>query len=140
MIEKELVNIHDAEVVQVDMNKLNKRLILGFQTQKTELERLFLDDVAVFRINNFIKQNIVSRLITSLTQSISDEEVTHWVKWTNSLDSDVMIKPEAVQNYVNRIKNKELILLIIEPSWGAEIAVICRSFSFMDKSSKTCPT
>ncbi len=132
MLKDALAKMHDAELVSVEVVREEKKLILGFQKAKAQVEYLFCNDVVAFRVNNFIFQNVVSRLIVSSDYSLNDEETLTWVKWIHSFnDTKTTIRPDAIDSYVKRIRDKELILFFIDPSWGGEVAAICKSLQHM---------
>ncbi len=131
MLKEELSSgFHDAELVSVEIKRLEKKILLGFIRVNGIAAHLSFSDVVSFRINDLNFQNVVSRLIVSTEIPLDDKEIIQWVKWIHSSnETQPVITSDAIGKYLKQIKNNELILFVMEPSWGAEGAVICRSIN-----------
>lgn len=116
---------HDAELIGVEMDREHKNLNLKFKLSNSELETIIFRKVAVFRILDLIPQNVVSRLLFSSMEHFSKQNLEYWIKWVGSLSDGVFITSEQVGEFIERINNKRMELFVLEPSFGAEVAVIC---------------
>ena len=128
LLPKELrPDFHDAELLAIEL-RTNNVLVLTFKLVEEKCSEVVLNDVTVFRVSDFIKQNVVSRLLVSPEFLFTDEQLTYCVNWINSLcDTKTLIKSEAIQQHVACLRNAEWCLFVLEPSWGAEVAVICKT-------------
>jgi len=130
-----LARFHDAKLVGVSINQIEKNVRLSLLTSDGLMEQIDFLGVIAFRINDFIFQNIISQLI--IVQSSDINEIFNWIEWLSSLSmSSPMFSKEAIQEYTDQIKHGELILLVVEPSWGAEAAVLCRRMEYEKKGEE----
>lgn len=123
--------LHDSELVHIHIDRIEKKLLLGFKFfHNNEIRRFLFAGVELFRAVDLIKQNVVSRIVTAPGSGLSREEIANWIRWAASLtDTELLIKDDAVYDYVNRIESDELKLFVLEPSWGSELAIVCRCVS-----------
>jgi hypothetical protein len=86
--------------------------------------------VSHFRVTDLISQNVVSRIITSKSSKLSPEGIRGYIGWVTSLsDGASFADDHQIDEIAQRISQGELILLAIDPSWGAEVVIIAQSFS-----------
>lgn len=57
------------------------------------------------------------------------EEVRQTIAWSFTLDNKMAISPGTLDAHVNDVMSGKLKLLYVDPSWGAELAILCGSIS-----------
>jgi hypothetical protein len=120
-----LSRLHDAELSALSIDRTKRIVTLDFVCPGDVIRQLTFYGVVGFRIVDLIQQNVVSRIVLSGDRSLSDDDVYKWVKWVNTIaGSEVFIQKAEADNLVTRIKAGNLSLLVLEPSWGAELAVV----------------
>jgi hypothetical protein len=80
------------------------------------------------RVVDFAEQNVVSRLLISPAYHFSSAEVAQWLRWVDSRsDSQTMVdQMEIGQRMADFVAGRKG-LFVLEPSCGAEVAVVCDS-------------
>lgn len=126
-MERKLSSFHDYELVGIDSSSLP---VVVFTLQGDgEEKRLCFYDVELFRVSDYIKQNVVNRIIVTPTDQLERPDVKRAIIWGSSLsDTSSLIRDDSIEEYVNKIIGEELHLVLLEPSWGAEAVVVCKSF------------
>ena len=125
-----LSEFHDSELVTVDVLNGKQSLALGFNTVDNKLQTFHFAGLAGFRITNFIQQNVVSRVLMFPGHPFSTEQLNYWINWALSVsDTDKLLTAVALKSITERIQKGELLLFVVEPSWGAEAAIICKSIA-----------
>lgn len=125
-----LSEFHDSELVTVQVLNGKQSLALGFNTVDNKLQTFYFAGVAGFRITNFIQQNVVSRVLMFPEHPFSTEQLNYWINFASSVsDTDQLLTAGALKSITERIQKGELLLFVVEPSWGAEAAIICQSAS-----------
>jgi len=126
MVEK----FHDAELRSFETIREERFVKLSFILQSSEIYQIQLHNIAAFRAVDIIHQNVISSLLVSTIFEFSPERAVHFIKWTNSLtDNSSLINDQQIARYVDRLTRREIMLFVLEPSWGAEIAALCESIS-----------
>jgi hypothetical protein len=126
-------SFHDAELIGIEHRPDARELVLRFRRVAGEIESLRFTEVNVLRIVDFAEQNLASRLLISPKYQFSSDDVRTWVQWVNSRD-DAKASPiddERANQYVCDFAAARKALFILEPSCGAEIAVLCESVWLM---------
>lgn len=127
-----LSEFHDSELVSVELQRGNKSLVLGFETANNKLWKFQFSGVVVFRIADVIQQNVVSRVLTVPGHPFTAEQLTYWINWASSVsNSDQLLAAAALKSISDKIQKGELLLFVLEPSWGAEAAIICNSIEVL---------
>jgi hypothetical protein len=128
-----LSRLHDAELYRISMDRGESTLELKFRGTHGSIYQLIFGEIVTYRINNIQYQNVVSTIFYSI--SVVDEarpEIEKLTRWTCSGASDVLLIPEIkVEEIIERILEKKIKLLYIDPSWGAEIGVIAASITLL---------
>lgn len=117
---------HDAELIGVNHDRENKTVLLSFCLADGSKQSLTLEQVISIKLNDFIDQNVVSRIWDSRTRKMNDESVNASLEWLFAhADGSLFIKRSAMLEMQTRLKNGELWLICLEPSWGAELVCLC---------------
>ncbi|WP_414441768.1 hypothetical protein [Burkholderia sp. 22PA0106] len=122
-------SFHDAEITCIEHHSENRELVVSFKRVNGETGFFRFTGVIAQRIVDFSEQNVVSRLLMSPRYPFSSEEVRTWVRWVNSRE-DARAKPvdgERADQYVHDFVTGRRALFVLEPSCGAEMAVLCES-------------
>lgn len=117
-------NFHDAELKSID-NEKSGQIVLLFRTPDGGSKSITLEGVRFFRLSDFVTQNVVSRLLIFRGPDIDIPEVSERLKWaTSRSDMDSFLSDEKLIETITEIQTSEYGLLVIEPSWGAELVVL----------------
>ncbi|MGK8889128.1 hypothetical protein [Burkholderia gladioli] len=119
---------HDAELVGIDHRPADRELLLRFARVDGTTGIFRFVGVVSQRIVDFAEQNVVSRLLISPTYNFSATEVGQWSRWVDSRDAfqapvDQTLIDRRLADFVAGRKA----LFVLEPSCGAEVAVVCDS-------------
>jgi hypothetical protein len=118
--------LHDAEIVAVAIDRLNACVRLEFRLESGQIRRGVFRGVKAFRSEDVTLQNVVSRLIRSSRGQLSREAHEHWMQWVTSLsDTGSWLSAERKREWLDACKDGGMELVVIEPSAGAQIAVVC---------------
>lgn len=122
-------SFHDAELVGIEHDPIDRELVLRFRRVGGELESFWFTNVIAQRIVDFAEQNVVSRLLMSPKYRFSPDEARTWVQWINSRDDSraAPIDEELTQQYAQDFLTARQALFVLEPSCGAEMAVLCQT-------------
>lgn len=124
-------SFHDAELTGIEHDPEVRVLELRFRRVGGEVEVLRFAGVISQRLIDFAEQNVVSRLLISPQYAFSLAEIRTWVQWINSRDDSrgTAISEQKGAEYIQNLKTGLLVLFVLEPSCGAEMAVLCESLS-----------
>ncbi|SAL45825.1 hypothetical protein [Caballeronia humi] len=119
-------NYHDAELAGVEYSREKASLLLAFDCVGEGVGKISCTGIRNFRLGEFGLQNVVSRLMVSTSRTFAAEDIRAHVDWANSKD-DVRrsMTDERARFFVDGISNGQLVLLVLEPSVGAELVVVC---------------
>lgn len=82
---------------------------------------------------DFADQNVASRLLISPMYSFSIDDLSAWVRWMYSRDGAKA--PELDRAIIERMYQDIIAgrkaLFVLEPSCGAELAVLCESVEIL---------
>lgn len=118
--------LHDAELVNVAVDRTSRFAQLDFRLEDGVSCAVELHGLKAFRSEDLTLQNVVSRLLRSSRQDMSEVELTQWLTWVTSLsDASSWLSEERKREWVRACVDGALELLVIEPSAGAQIAVVC---------------
>lgn len=122
--------IHDAELIGLDVNRNEKSVSLRFRYVDASVHLLQIEGVSAFRVTDFVGQNVTSRLLVSLRHVFSEDEVVYWVKWISSFtDTSSWATDKQIELIRGEIAEGALLLIVLEPSCGAEFAALARAYS-----------
>ncbi|WP_322052701.1 hypothetical protein [Paraburkholderia bannensis] len=124
-------SFHDAELYGIEHDPKERVLELRFRRVGGELEALKFSGVIAQRMIDFAGQNVASRLLISHRYAFTLVEVRRWIQWINSRDDSkaALISEEQGQDYKQDFAAGRRMLFVLEPSCGAELAVLCESVS-----------
>ena len=123
-----LSELHDSELISIEIQRDQRLLALGFKLVSNEVRKLRFTNVVGFRVTEVIAQNVVYQALMFPGDPFSTEQLTHWIKWAKNLsDTEPLVTSEALERITGQLQRGELILFVVEPSWGAEVAIICGS-------------
>jgi hypothetical protein len=124
-------SFHDAELFGIEHDPETRLLELRFRRVGGEVAVLRFSGVIGQRMIDFVGQNVASRLLISPTYAFTSAEARTWVQWINSRDDSkaATIREDKGEEYVRDFKAGRRVLFVLEPSCGAEIAVLCESVS-----------
>lgn len=122
-------SFHDAEIVSIGHHSEDRELVMSLKRVRGETGVFRFTRVIAQRIVDFSEQNVVSRLLISPRYPFSSDEVRTWVQWVNSRE-DAKAAPvdgQLLDQYMHDFMTGQRALFILEPSCGAEMAVLCES-------------
>lgn len=124
-------SFHDAELCGIEHDASARSLELRFRRVGGEIEWLRFSGVIAQRMIDFAGQNVASRLLISSRFAFTSAEARAWVQWINSRDDSkaAVISEETGEEYVRDFHAGRRVLFVLEPSCGAELAVLCESVS-----------
>ncbi|BBP99642.1 hypothetical protein BSFA1_47710 [Burkholderia sp. SFA1] len=129
----EFPSFHDAELISVEHDPDAKSLAIRLKRVSGPVETLVFRGVIAQRMIDFADQNVASRLLISPRYHFSCDDLCAWVRWMYSRDDAKA--PELDRAITDRlyrdITEGQKVLFILEPSCGAELAVICESASIL---------
>ncbi|MGT0196381.1 hypothetical protein [Burkholderia pyrrocinia] len=120
---------HDAELVMIDHRPTDQELRLRFRRIDGGVGTYRFTGVISQRVIDFAGQNVVSRLLISAAYPFSAAEIGQWLKWMNSReDFEAASVDESLLNrYLADFDADRKALFVLEPSCGAEVAVLCEA-------------
>jgi hypothetical protein len=124
-------SFHDAELIGIEHDPVARILDLRFRRVIGVIDTLRFSGLIAQRLIDFAGQNVASRLLISPRYTFSLAEVRTWVQWIDSRDDAkaAAINVDSGYEYIQKLANGDLVLFVLEPSCGAEMAVLCESLS-----------
>ncbi|RZF23984.1 hypothetical protein EVC45_41240 [Paraburkholderia sp. UYCP14C] len=128
-------SFHDAELIGIEHDPGARTLELRFRRVGGDTEALRFSGVIGQRLIDFAGQNVVSRLLISPRYAFSSGEVRTWLQWINSRDDSkgTAVSEQKGDEYIQNLKAGNRVLFVLEPSCGAEMAVLCESLSLKQR-------
>lgn len=121
---------HDAALNTIESGLVAGELTLHFTSSMGEKKVITLHGCEIFRITDFVAQNIVSRIVIYRGGAVNVLDVREKLIWASSLsDSSSFLEPERLNVILSNIKNEGASLLFLEPSCGAELVALYRDFT-----------
>lgn len=115
---------HDAELKSVDCRD-SACLVLQLALRDGLSRVLMLHKPQIFRITDFVSQNVVSRLHIISGEQVDEDFVVENLTWASrQRDFASFLQVQVIEDILEKIKQRERSLLVIEPSWGAEVVVL----------------
>lgn len=117
--------IHDGVVEGVFFDNKEDILTLFVRIDCEVRYELVFKGVLEYRVLDFGKQNIISRVINYQKDNFCHDEIFELLKWvSSSSDSSTYWSNDELRKIVEKIKLNDLALLYLEPSAGAEIVIL----------------
>ncbi|BCQ21903.1 hypothetical protein NK8_00090 [Caballeronia sp. NK8] len=97
------------------------------------VETLKFSGVVTQRMIDFADQNVASRLSISPMHHFSADDLGAWIRWMHSRDDAKAREPDPtiIERLHRDVADGRKVLFILEPSCGAELAVLCESVSIL---------
>jgi len=110
-----------------------KSLTLRLKRVSGPVETLLLSAVVAQRMIDFADQNVASRLLVSPLHDFSLDDLRVWIRWIYSRDDAQAPEPDRIiiERFYQDVMAGRKTLFILEPSCGAEMAVLCESVSIL---------
>ncbi len=122
-------SLHDAELIQLSIDRDNWSVCLGFRLENGVRRSVHLDGVVAIRGEDLILQNVVSRVLRSTRGDLSKDAIDRLLTWVTSLsDAHSWLTDEHKSELLTECENGTLELVVFEPSAGTEIVAVCKSF------------
>ncbi|TWB82613.1 hypothetical protein FBZ87_101321 [Nitrospirillum amazonense] len=130
---RNLSGFHDAELIGVGWDPVDATLILEFMREgRKEKKAIRFSGVVEFRLVDFINQNVVHDVKIFSGQDEVAENLTHFIKWMLTLsDGAEFSETETINDYVSKIRKSEILLCVLNPSWGCDVVVAAREFEVL---------
>lgn len=127
------LSFHDAELRSVEHDRFKSELRITFALSGGNVRAISCRGVHVLRATDIVRQNVTSTVLLSSWHRFPDCDVVAKVNWANSLsDTPIQLGLAAMTKYRQSIASGDWSLLVIEPSCGAEIVVVCDSVAVTD--------
>jgi hypothetical protein len=124
---EDLRTFHDAELTSIALDRTARRVLLSFLRDDGTKGRFECEGVRNIKCSTLLLQNVVSRLLVVPALGLKVEEVQRIIAWSFTLDNRLAISPETLATNAANVMAGELQLFYVDPSWGAELAVLCGS-------------
>jgi hypothetical protein len=124
-------SFHDAELIGIEYRPDARSLDLALRRVGGNVEVLRFSGVIAHRLTDFASQNMASRVLTSPKYPFSPDEARTWIQWINSRDDSnaPAISAEKGSEYIRDFEAGRRVLFVLEPSCGAEMAILCETVS-----------
>ena len=127
-------NYHDAELVGLSYTRDTQHLVLNFQLVNGGLAVIRCDGVTHFKLGEMSLQNVTSRLLLSSEREFHPDEIRSHINWACSRDGHEHAMTDArATHFVTEIRERRLTVLVLEPSIGAELVVVCKAVAHVDE-------
>lgn len=120
------MKFHDAEVISIEVDRLQHIARLKLRQVDGNLFSIELVNLKIFRAEDITLQNVVYELFRYSQGEFSRDKAKYWLEWGTSLsDRGSSLKEEWKEKYLSACANSELELVVIMPSAGAQIMALC---------------
>jgi hypothetical protein len=125
--------LHDAELFAIRHDGTAKTLECVFRQPTGKQSTLVLDAVEQLRCTDFGMQNVVLQLIVhGANQTLSKDELRSHISWMSETSDGAQLKsPAQIDKILNRVVANDLVLIVLIPSWGAELTATASSISWL---------
>lgn len=126
----DLSSLHDAELRSLIIDRSNARVEIVYAKVDGSTVRLKFGGVLTLRTSGFQFQNVVHGVVLSSIVRIGDSDIERIARWVCSIDDGkLLIEPAKLNEFISKISDNKLILFHADPSWGAEIGVLCEEIT-----------
>ncbi|KVH37489.1 hypothetical protein [Burkholderia cepacia] len=125
----DMPTFHDSELVTIDHRPTDQELRLRFRRIDGQIGTFRFTGVISQRVIDFAEQNVVSRLLISPAYAFSAPDVCEWLKWMHSREdfAAASVNEALLDRYLADLDANRKALFVLEPSCGAEVAVLCKA-------------
>lgn len=82
----------------------------------------------MFRLGEMGLQNVTSRLLISSEREFQPNDIRERINWAASREGwEYTMTDEQAEHFIIEIRQQKLTVLVLEPSIGAELVVVCKS-------------
>lgn len=128
-----LSGYHDCVLFSISSDPVSKDVRLFFFAENARQKIILLRGCKLFRSEDFILQNVVSRVVVYSGEEADRSEVVEKLKWASRLsDSSSSLSEDRLNIIFASIKSCNDALVCVEPSWGAQVVALCKSFVEID--------
>ncbi|TXR49860.1 hypothetical protein [Phyllobacterium endophyticum] len=122
--------MHDKEITKISYNRTSSSLKIEVNDEFGNVTHVELAGCSIFRVNDFIHQNVISRVI-EFGHNISREYIKDKIIWATEVGgASSYFNTEKMDDTVDDILFGNLKLVYFEPSFGAEIVATCKDIIF----------
>jgi hypothetical protein len=126
MMNSDSAELHDAELIGVEIDRANERARLTFKLEGGQTRLVELSGLKAFRSEDMTLQNVVSRFLRSSRGEIAGDQLDRWLSWATSLsDSRPWLSEQRRSEWLTACASGALELVVLEPSAGAQVAALC---------------
>lgn len=126
-------NYHDADFFGLQYTRDERSLTLNFQLVNGEFTIVCCEEVSVFRLGEMGVQNVTSRLLISSEREFQPNDIRERINWAASRDGwEYTMTDEQAGHFITEIRQQRLTVLVLEPSIGAELVVVCKSVEHVE--------
>lgn len=115
--------LHDAELISLRYEEKTKTIELVFIGADAQYATLILNEVRQFRCTDFGLQNVVFELVIhGVNEVLTENAIRSNVVWMFTNDSREQLANSAeIEAVVQLVLEKRILLIVMTPSWGAQI-------------------
>jgi hypothetical protein len=118
--------LHDSELVALSVNRAIKFARLEFRLESGEGIFAEMYGLRAFRSEDFVLQNVVSRILYSSRGDLEPKRLMYWLDWATRLsDAGSWLPDKKREDWLCACMSGDLELIVIEPSVGAQVVAIC---------------
>jgi hypothetical protein len=121
-----LQSFHDAEFGTFSADRQARTAALLLHRDDGTRAGFSFEGVRMLRASDFLHQNVVSRILLSSVNP-GRFEIADIVKWAYTVGSKVSITDAVLDDVMQRLASAELHLFYLDPSLGAEIAILAEA-------------
>ena len=126
-------NFHDAEFIGVYFARETRTLTLSFQLASGDLAVPRCEGVTHFRLGEMGLQNVLSRLLISSEREFPPDDIRKNINWACIRDGYEHAMTDArAADFLNGIQHRKFGIVVLEPSIGAELVVVCESVTHVE--------
>lgn len=125
--------LHDAELTGMRHDGKNGTVELVFCKPGGQCCSILLNGIVQFRCTDFGLQNVVFELIVNgANETLSEDQIRSHVTWLSTTDSrEQLASPAEIEAIVKLVLMDELSLVVLMPSWGAQVVATSKDVSWL---------
>lgn len=119
------LGLHDAEITGIDSLRDIREVLIRTRLSNGNLLNLKFKTVHLFRVVDFGMQNVISRVLVYSKDELKSDIGIDKINWLNSFsDTKASLSKNQLDALYSVIDNDDLNLVYLEPSCGAELAIL----------------